>query len=510
MLLSPSQKYYTYRLALSFASGVCLASAFAPANEPLFAFAALILIFYLVGATQKLSHVALWSITFGFGWFVTGINWVYYSMYHYGYMPLEWTYVTTIVFSLGLALFPTAAFTLVAKFVDNPALRMGLALPAAMTIFEWLRSWVFTGFPWLNPAYAVVEWPLGGLAPFLGSFGVLLGLTWTAGLLACVWSLRGKWLYIASCLITAFSVLMLSMAGKQIVWSEPAGDFTVRVVQPNLEPRLLQQSMSERFDEVYFYLDNVTVEKAAVDAVILPESVYPLAWQQFPASERDRLLKWVKDEKKSLLFNAFWLDNNQYSNAAIALDPQGELSLYQKHHLVPFGEFVPWGFRWFIDSMRIPMTDLAAGPLPQELISFTGHLAAVNLCYENLFGNEWIEAWQKASPEVLINLSNLKWFGPVKAASQHLQISQMRALETARPLLSVTNSGETALINEKGEVVRRLATDIDATMDVKITAMKGEATPFVKMGNWPAVIVAFLMLIGAFVCTFALKRGQKG
>ena len=268
--------------------------------------------------------------------------------------------------------------------------------------------------------------------------------------------------------------------------------------------------MSERFDEVYFYLDNVTVEKAAVDAVILPESVYPLAWQQFPASERDRLLKWVKDEKKSLLFNAFWLDNNQYSNAAIALDPQGELSLYQKHHLVPFGEFVPWGFRWFIDSMRIPMTDLAAGPLPQEPISFVGHLVAVNLCYENLFGNEWIEAWQKASPEVLINLSNLKWFGPVKAASQHLQISQMRALETARPLLSVTNSGETALINEKGEVVRRLATDIDATMDVKVTAMKGEATPFVKMGNWPAVIVAFLMLIGAFVCTFALKRGQKG
>ena len=300
------------------------------------------------------------------------------------------------------------------------------------------------------------------------------------------------------------------MAGKQIVWSEPSGEMTVRLVQPNLEPRLLQQSMSERFDEMYFYLDNVKVEKASVDAVILPESAYPLAWQQFPNDQKERLLQWVKSEKKSLLFNAFWLSDGQYSNAAIALDEKGDLSLYQKHHLVPFGEFVPWGFRWFIDAMRIPMTDLQPGNESQLAMNFAGHSVAVNLCYENLFGSEWIRAWDQASPELLINLSNLKWFGPVKAASQHLQISQMRALETARPLLSVTNSGETAYVDAHGVVVKRLATDIDATMDVTVTTMKGEATPYVKWGDWPAVILAFLMLIAAFICTFAEKRLQKG
>ena len=91
-------------------------------------------------------------------------------------------------------------------------------------------------------------------------------------LIGAIWALKGKWIYVAACGITIFSVLLLSMAGKQIVWSEPSGEMTVRLVQPNLEPRLLQQSMSERFDEMYFYLDNVKVEKASVDAVILPES----------------------------------------------------------------------------------------------------------------------------------------------------------------------------------------------------------------------------------------------
>ena len=506
-LLSETQKYYLYRFVLTFCCGVSLASAFAPANEPLFALASLIVMFYLVGTTENIKHVVMWGLSFGFGWFVSGINWVYYSMYHYGYMPLEWTYVTTAVFSLALALFPTLSFVVATKWVSDPALRMGLSIPASFTIFEWLRGWILTGFPWLNPAYAVVDWPLAGLAPFVGSFGVLLGLAWVAGLLGAIWTLRTKWLYVAACGITVFSVLLLSMAGQKIVWSEPSGEVSVRLVQPNLEPRLLQQSVSELFDEAYFYLDNVKVEKAPVDAVIMPESVYPLAWQQFPQSQQKRLIDWVKSENKFLLFNAFWFsDENRYSNAAITMNPDGDLSVYQKRHLVPFGEFVPWGFRWFIDSMRIPMTDLESGENSALTINIAGHSAAVNLCYENLFGSEWIEAWEKDSPELLINLSNLKWFGPVKAASQHLQISRMRALETARPLLNVTNSGETAYVDAKGQVVKQLATDIDATLDVTVTTMKGEATPYVKFGDWPIVILSILMLAGAFISTFAVKR----
>ena len=135
---------------------------------------------------------------------------------------------------------------------------------------------------------------------------------------------------------------------------------------------------------------------------------------------------------------------------------------------MPFGEFVPWGFNWFIESMRIPMSNQKPGAADQPLMMLAGHPASVNLCYENLFGEEWIDAWKDGNPQWLINLSNLKWFGPQKAAEQHFQISRMRALETARPILSVTNSGVTGLINEKGEVVSRLETDIESVLDLSL------------------------------------------
>ena len=510
--LSPAQKYFFYRAGLSFACGVALSSAFAPAHAPYYLLAALIVQFYLVAITEKLAHVAIWGMAFGFGWFVTGINWVYFSMYHYGYMPLEWTYVTTAVFSLALALFPTVAFVVANKVTCNPALRMALSIPGAFVLSEWLRSWVLTGFPWLNPAYGVVDWALAGWAPLLGAFGVLVALSWISGLVAAAWFVRRQWIYSIACLITVFSILLLGMTGRQVTWSEPAGEVTLRLVQPNFEPRLLQQSISERFDEVYFYLDNVTVEKAEVDAVVLPESVYPLAWQQMPAKEHDCLMQWVKTEQKDLVFNAFWFNEStgRFANAAMQLDKNGNTTVYQKRHLVPFGEFVPWGFHWFIEAMRIPMADLEAGSAQQPLMNIAGHTASVNLCYENLFGSEWIEVFEKGNPAFLMNLSNLKWFGPVKAAEQHLQVSQMRALEMARPLVSVTNSGATALIDEKGIVQKRLPTDQEGVLDVTVTAVKGEPTPYVKLGDWPALLLALAMFVAAgLICLFK-KRSQKG
>lgn len=503
------RRYYLYRLVLSFASGVSLASAFAPANEPIYALAGLLIIFYLVGITQKVKDAFLWGIAFGFGWFVVGVNWVYFSMYHYGYMPLEWTYVTTCVFALGLGLFPAAAFAIATRLTENAALRMAFTIPAAFTLTEWIRSWFLTGFPWLNPAYAVIDWPIAGIAPILGSFGVLLALTWIAGLLAAFWVLRGQWIYMGACAIMAFSLLFLGMVGDRVPWSESAGTLKVRLIQPNLEPRLLQQSMSERFDEVYFYLDNVSVEKPDIDLVILPESVYPISVQRMP-QEMNRLTEWVKKEKKGLLFNAFWEPQaGDFRNAAIHLTPNGELSVYEKRHLVPFGEFVPWGFHWFVESMRIPMSDLTAGADTQPLMNLSGHPASVNLCYENLFGNEWRDAWHEGSPELLVNLSNLKWFGPYKAASQHLQISRMRAKESARPLLNVTNSGVTALVDARGQVLESLPSDESALRDVTVVTAKGEATPYIRMGDWPALLWAFAMFVVGVALSVFLKRRQN-
>ena len=506
MILKPEQKFYLYRLILAFACGVCLSSAFAPANQPLYAIVALTVIFYLIGQTQKLWQTALWSLAFGFGWFVTGINWVYFSMYYYGYMPLEWTYVTTCFFSLFLALFPVAAFTVAHLVVKDPIMRMAATIPATFTIMEWLRGWLFTGFPWMNPAYAMVDSPLSGIAPFMGSFGVLLGTAWVCGLLGAIWAARGQWINRASMGILLACVLMFGLSGQSIQWSKPAGEVSVRMVQPNFEPRLLQQSLSERFDEMYFYLDQITTEKVPVDVVMLPESSYPIALQDFPQKQYERLKSWVEKEKKTVVFNAFWRENESFSNSAVALSPEGNLQHYEKRHLVPFGEFVPWGFKWFVQAMRIPMSDQKAGADDQPLMTIAGYSASVNLCYENLFGEEWIDAWKSGHPQWMVNLSNLKWFGPVKAAEQHFQVSRMRAIEMARPILSVTNSGVTGLINEKGKVISRLETDIESVLDVKVTTMAGEATPYVRYGNSLVLICAFLMFAVGSLAPRVLKR----
>lgn len=511
MILKPEQKFYLYRIVLAFASGVCLSSAFAPANQPLYAMAALTVIFYLIAHTPSLKQTALWAVAFGFGWFVSGINWVYYSMYHYGYMPLEWTYVTTSLFSLALSIFPIAAFVLANAVTKDPIMRMAATIPAAFTITEWLRGWLLTGFPWLNPAYAMVDSPLAGIAPLMGSFGVLLGTAWICGLIGAIWAARGQLVNRLSMGIIGVCVFMLGLTGQSVPWTNPTGEVSVRLVQPNLEPRLLQQSLSERFDEVYYYMDQVSVEKAPIDVLMLPESVYPTSVQRFPHQEVARLQAWTQNEKKTVIFNAFWEPTaGDVRNAAVALNPEGTLQHYEKRHLVPFGEFVPFGFQWFVDAMRIPMSDQEKGSDTQPLMTIAGHPASVNICYENLFGEEWIRAWDNGQdPQWLINLSNLKWFGPSKAAEQHFQVSRMRAMEMARPVLSVTNSGVTGLIDEKGKVVARLETDIESFLDVKVQTVTGAATPYVRFGNWVALICAFMMFAVGFLAPRVLNRLQK-
>ncbi|MBR4939668.1 MAG: apolipoprotein N-acyltransferase, partial [Burkholderiaceae bacterium] len=334
---------------------------------------------------------------------------------------------------------------------------------------------------------------------------------WISGLIGALWNWYGKgqWIYMASAALVIVTIVMFGMIGKTVQWTQPTGELAVRMVQPNFEPRMLKESMADRFDQTYAYLESVDTTKFKPDVVLFPESVYPTSVQRFPSHQLARLMYWSKMNDTGLLFNAFWEPKfDDFANAAVYVDPNGQLAVYEKRHLVPFGEFVPYGFQWYIDSMRIPMGSLRAGDDNQPLMKIKGHDVSVNICYENLFGEEWIQAWQTGNPQLLVNLSNLKWFGPVRAAAQHLQISQMRALEMARPLLNVTNSGSTAVVNERGEIVHALPADAEGVLDIKVPVVSGDATPYVKMGNLPAIVWALAMLVIGFVTTLITKRSK--
>jgi apolipoprotein N-acyltransferase len=170
--------------------------------------------------------------------------------------------------------------------------------------------------------------------------------------------------------------------------------------------------------------------------------------------------------------------------------------VYDKRHLVPFGEFVPWGFRWFVQMMHIPLGDFGRGANTQRPFAVGGQRVAFNICYEDLFGEEIIDAIRGASgATILANVSNIGWFGRSHALPQHLQISRMRALETGRPMLRATNTGMTALIDAQGRVVAALPPHEAGLLDVQVQGTEG-LTPYVRTGNLGVLVVALAALLG--------------
>jgi apolipoprotein N-acyltransferase len=197
---------------------------------------------------------------------------------------------------------------------------------------------------------------------------------------------------------------------------------------------------------------------------------------------------------------------SQYTNSVIGLNGNTTVASiiagtthqrYDKHHLVPFGEFIPWGFRWFVDLMHIPMGDFHRGDLVQTPFVIGDQQLAVNICYEDTFGEELLPSLPgTAGATILANFSNLGWFGDSFALRQHWQMARMRALETSRPMLRATNTGTTGAIDPKGEPIATLAAHRSGILDVSVQGQSG-LTPYARWGNLPVLLGALLVLAGA-------------
>ena len=166
---------------------------------------------------------------------------------------------------------------------------------------------------------------------------------------------------------------------------------------------------------------------------------------------------------------------------------------------MPFGEFIPFGFRWFVDMMKMPLGDFRRGTLDQPAVPVRGIHVAPNICYEDLFGEEIATTLrQQATPaNMLANVTNLAWFGDTIALDQHLQISRMRALEMRRPMLRATNTGMTAVVRPDGSVQAKLPTFEIGTLSATVQGMQG-LTPYIRWGNVPALAGSALVLLLAW------------
>jgi len=496
---------------------------------------------------------------FGFGNFVTGVWWLYVSMHTYGGMPAALAGAAVALFSLYLGLYPALAAALwsfCAGHASNgraaaddprpfsPSWHGAFAFASAWAVGEWARGTVFTGFPWLSCGYAQVDGPLAGFAPIVGVYGVgwMLALlaalvvqtlvrtgearaaarragTYRAGTRAATADAnphnppagaRARIAAPAACTIALIAAgLLLSL----VSWTMPANaPLDVRLLQTNVKQEM-------KFDEAAMVatlndLQRLVTEKPA-DLVVTPETAVPVLLQEMPQPFALAIRRFADSTGTAVLFGAVGGTVTpegrvvDYTNSLFGITPGVPgLYRYDKHHLVPFGEFIPWGFRWFVNLMNIPLGDFARGAPVQQPFMVHNQPVAVFICYEDIFGEEVARVVREnaTSAGVLINSTNLAWFGDTIALDQHLQIARMRSLETGRPMLRATNTGVTAAIDAHGNVMARLPTFTDGSLDVHVQGTTG-FTPYVRSGNNTVLAVSLLLL--AFGFAFGPGRAAR-
>jgi apolipoprotein N-acyltransferase len=459
--------------------------AFAPLEWFPLALAALGLLTHLWLAAPGPRAAAALGFAFGMGMFLAGVSWVYISLHRYGAMPAALAAIATLGFCAILSAYPALAGALQAKLHAPRAVRAALVVPALWTLGEWLRATLFTGFPWLALGSAALDTPLAGFGPLGGAYAMSLAAAMAAGLLWCVATGEARWVA-----VPAFALLGVAGAAlRPIAWTEPAGaPFAASLVQGNVPQDLkFDPARYARTLEVHARL----AEGSSARLIVLPETAVPRMLDSVDPAYLERLRAAAAKNGGDLLLGApTRIAAGGYYNSVASLGAS-PTQLYHKVHLVPFGEFVPPGFGWVVRVLSIPLADFSRGAPDQRPLAVAGQRIAVNICYEDAYGGELIRQLPEAT--LLVNVSNVAWFGDSLAPAQHLQIARARALETGRMHLTSTNTGITAAIGADGRVRARLPQFVEGRLDVEVQGYSG-ATPYARFGDAPALALAALLL----------------
>ena len=478
------------RFALAFAAGAASVLAYAPFGFFPVALASLLLLTHL-WLTASSPREALWTgFCYGLGMFGLGVSWVFISLHRFGGMPAPIAALATLGFCAVLAIYPALAGWLQAHLRASAPVRAALLVPAAWTLAEWSRGWLLSGFPWLATGYAAVDSPLAGLAPLGGVYAMSLASTACAGLIWCMIFGRARWIAAAALV----ALLAGGAALRGVTWTAPSGPpVTAALLQGNV-PQDMKFS-PERYAhtlETYATL----AEQTRARLIVLPETAIPRFLDNIDPGYLERLERAARRNDGDLLLGVpFRPAPGEYYNSVLSLGVSPR-QFYHKVHLVPFGEFVPPGFAWIVRLLSIPLADFSRGPADQAPLAVAGQRVAVDICYEDAYGAETARALPEAT--LLVNVSNVAWFGDSLAPGQHLEIARLRALETGRMMLTATNTGITAAIGRHGRVLAQLPEFVAGRLEVSAQGYTG-ATPYVRYRDWPALGIAAALLAGAYL-----------
>lgn len=464
----------------------------------------------LVGVVRTRSGFLL-GLAWGLGAFLAGVSWLYVALNRYGGVPAPLAGLAIVLFCLYLALYPALVAALFVRLrLACSVWWGGLGFAGLWVLGEWARGRLMTGFPWLSVGYGQTPpSPLAGYFPVLGVFGVglLLALlaAWLGLQLSAQW---GRWRRLSTGApalvpvrwrglgLAAAGLLLLGWGLGGVRWTTPDGaPVRVSLIQTHIDQGL--KWSPEHLGEWLETNARLAIGQAAhSDIVVLPETTLPLLADQLPAGYLDLLAGQMRMQGSDLVFGVFMRDEaGRIFNSAMSVGVSPTQS-YAKHHLVPFGEYSPPLFGWFYRLAEIPMSDQSPGAADQPPLYLQGQRVAVNICYEDVFGHELIRALPEAT--LMLNLSNLAWYGRSLAQPQHLQIARARAMEAGRPMLRATNTGMTALVQPDGSVQAVLAQFEQGVLQVSVQGYQG-LTPYARWGDSvPLSLALFALLLAGW------------
>ncbi len=484
------QKNYLLKLISCFLSGALLPLAFSPYDYPAIAILSLAWLFYAI-LNSTPNHAGILGYIFGFGMFGVGINWLHISINLFGGVNLAGALIITFILVAFLSLYPAlVAFVYQCLFANKGILAFVIVMPALWVLTEWLRSWILTGLPWLNIAYTQTDTSISSLAPLLGQYGVSWFTAFISALLVAMFLGAKK---VKIILIGIFFISWLGLnALNDIHWTtDRNADITVALVQGAI-PQEMKWKPEQRQRTLDLYI-SLSEEHQDSQLIIWPETAVPVLHHQ--AQEFINVMtSRAKNQNHDYLVGIPFSDqnSNKFYNGITVIGSTNDI--YYKQHLVPFGEYLPFDkwLRPILDLMKIPMPDFSPGPDKKPVIRAAGEVIGVSICYEDVFGEEVITALPEAT--ILVNISNDAWFGDSIAPHQHLQMARMRALETGRYMLRSTNTGISAIINEKGIITASSPQFTPHVTSDTVKTFEG-LTPYARSGNSPVIIAAFLVLL---------------
>ena len=524
MQTSPLQRWAPWLGAVG--GGAIIPFSMAPYHVWPLALAGLFLIANsLKNTTSK--QAMLRAFAAGVGLFGMGVNWVFVAITQFGSSSIMLATLLTALFVVGLAIVFAVPFYIYGRWLSRSLLGQTLGFSALWVFGEWLRSWLFTGFPWLYSGYGFINTPLTGFAPITGIFGVSFVACLSVCLLLAAqaaWQKyqdefqpqkQGQRLRFGQQLsILGLGAIVLWGGGallQQVKWTTTKPhNISIGLVQPNIP-------QERKWDPAYHQSSlNILTELSQplwnLNWVIWPEAAVPYPYHQAESilKDIDRHAKQsgavfmsgiIFDDYASLPDDAqfYRFEDMKFYNAIIARGfGSGE---YFKQRLVPFGEYVPFEeqLRGLIAFFDLPTSIINIGPFNPDGLNANGVKVAAAICYEIVYPD--LIAELTADKDVILTISNDAWFGHSNGPLQHFDMARMRAIETGRYVVRSTNNGLSGFIKPNGQVANTGQRFTRETITGNVQRMSG-LTPFMVWKSWPMVALTFLIMI----CCAAIQK----